>query len=148
MSDRAGHLKLVLYLVLRRENADGESEILLQRRQNTGYMDGKYDFSASGHLKAGESIVDGICREVKEELGVVVGDVEYKLLVQDVTEGYLKCVFVADEWEGTPEIMEPDKCSELKWFRRDKLPEDEMIWYLPQVLTDIEMGRKLRIFGC
>ncbi len=55
--------------------------------------------------------MDGICREVKEELGVVVGDVEYKLLVQDVTEGYLKCVFVADEWEGTPEIMEPDKCS-------------------------------------
>lgn len=146
MSDRAGDLKMVVFLILTRRREDGKAEILLQRRQNTGYMDGKYDFSASGHLKNGESVDEAICREAREELGIMVRNVECAMFLQDVREGYFKCVFQTEEWEGTPEIMEPDKCSELRWFRKDELPEEEMIWYLPKVLSDIEEGRVLRVY--
>ena len=147
MADRAGDLKLVLFLILERERS-GRREILLQRRQNTGYMDGKYDFAASGHLKAGESVEQAMRREAKEELGIIVGKMDYKMLVQDVKEGYFKCVFLAREkdWRGTPEIMEPRKCSELRWYALEALPEDEMIWYLPEILEDIEVDKTLRIF--
>ena len=37
-------------LILGRWN-HGKLEILLQKRQNTGYMDGYYDFAASGHIE-------------------------------------------------------------------------------------------------
>lgn len=40
----------VVILMLIRDTKDGE-EILLQKRQNTGYADGYYDLSASGHVE-------------------------------------------------------------------------------------------------
>ena len=45
--------KVAVFLVLTRETNKG-TEILLQRRCNTGYMDGKYDMACSGHLESGE----------------------------------------------------------------------------------------------
>ena len=46
-------------------------KILLQRRFNTGYMDGKYSLPA-GHVDEGESFGKCIAREAKEEIGVDV----------------------------------------------------------------------------
>ena len=39
--------RLAVSLVLTRVNDRGEKEILLQLRQNTGYMDNMYDFACS-----------------------------------------------------------------------------------------------------
>jgi 8-oxo-dGTP pyrophosphatase MutT (NUDIX family) len=50
---------------------DKESRILLQRRYNTGYMDGFYDFP-SGHVEANESLKDSAARELKEETSLLV----------------------------------------------------------------------------
>lgn len=33
-----------------------KGEILLQQRTNTGYLDGYWDFAASGHVEYGESV--------------------------------------------------------------------------------------------
>ncbi|KKT86389.1 MAG: NUDIX hydrolase, partial [Microgenomates group bacterium GW2011_GWA1_Microgenomates_45_10] len=52
------------YVILQREN-----KILLQRRYNTGYEDGNYSF-VSGHVEQGESYINAIIREAKEEAGV------------------------------------------------------------------------------
>ena len=46
-----------------------EGRILLSLRQNTGYEDGRYGL-VSGHLEEGESITQGMKREVKEEIGI------------------------------------------------------------------------------
>ena len=48
-------IKVAVFLVLTRETDNG-TEIMLQRRCNTGYMDGKYDMACSGHVDSGESI--------------------------------------------------------------------------------------------
>ena len=45
--------RLAVNLVLTRVNENGEKEILLQLRQNTGYMDNMYDFACSGHVEKG-----------------------------------------------------------------------------------------------
>ncbi|MDE6075059.1 MAG: NUDIX domain-containing protein, partial [Clostridia bacterium] len=50
--------------------ADGKTKVLLQRRQNTGFMDGLWDLSCSGHVEHGESMSQAAVREAKEELGV------------------------------------------------------------------------------
>ena len=44
MGDRYRTLSAVMLMLIRENN--GEEEILLQKRKNTGYMDGYYDFGA------------------------------------------------------------------------------------------------------
>lgn len=44
MGNRYRTLSAVMLMLIRENN--GEEEILLQKRKNTGYMDGYYDFGA------------------------------------------------------------------------------------------------------
>ncbi len=56
------------YVVFRREH-DGRSQVLLQLRRGTGYMDGFWATAAAGHVEADESVLEAACREAAEELG-------------------------------------------------------------------------------
>jgi 8-oxo-dGTP pyrophosphatase MutT (NUDIX family) len=103
-----------------------EGKILLQLRQNTGYMDGRYDMAASGHLEAGERLEDGIVRETKEEIGIEVekGSMRLVGIGYDEGEGYLRVFFGCEEYRGEPRIMEPEKIAALEWFDVDDLPKN------------------------
>lgn len=107
------------------ENDAGE--VLLQRRINTGFMDGHYDMSATGHVDDGsEYIVDAAIRETKEEIGVDIapGDLIMVMAAQmNADRPYLNYTFLCKKWQGEPTIMEPEKCDDLKWVKKDKLPE-------------------------
>ena len=48
-----------------------DNKILLLRRFNTGWMDGRYGFIA-GHIDGGEEIKKAMIREAKEEAGITV----------------------------------------------------------------------------
>jgi len=67
MSERFKSLSAVM-LFLVRKNKNDEDEILFQKRKNTGYSDGYYDLSASGHVENNESMKKAMCREAKEEI--------------------------------------------------------------------------------
>lgn len=45
------------------------NKVLLLKRQNTGYADGKYSL-VSGHVDKGETMQEAIIREAKEEAGI------------------------------------------------------------------------------
>ena len=47
-------------------------KVLLQKRMNTGFMDGYYDATVSGHIEANESITQAALRETREEIGLEV----------------------------------------------------------------------------
>ena len=48
-----------------------KNEILLQKRSDTMISHpGEYDISAAGHLSAGDTSISGALREIKEELGL------------------------------------------------------------------------------
>lgn len=118
----------VIVLLLR--NSGGGKQVLCQRRKNTGFGDGKFDFSYSGKVEKGESMTVAAVREAKEELGITVKaeDLKFICLVHkrdvqfDVT--YINAYFICEEFEGAPRIAEPDKCSRLEWFDLDALPHD------------------------
>jgi 8-oxo-dGTP diphosphatase len=57
------------YVYLLRDGIGGP-EVLLQLRQNTGYMDGHWAAAAAGHVERGETAYDTARREAVEELGV------------------------------------------------------------------------------
>ncbi len=139
-------MKVAVFMILLRE-VEERLEVLLQERQNTGYKDGLFDFSASGHLKIGESYKQCAVREAAEELGVTIKeeDADFAFLGQGVEEGYVRIFFITTVWEGEPRIMEPEKCAKLEWFSVDELPED-MIENYRKVLEEILRGENFGPF--
>lgn len=115
------------YVVFRR----GDAQVLLQLRQNTGYMDGHWAMAAAGHVEAGESVVAAACREAAEELGVTIGPEDLRpLCAMHRTGGNglpvdqrVDFFFECRTWAGTPRRLEPDKAADMRWFRLDALPE-------------------------
>ena len=61
MGERFKSLSAVMLLLTRK--TDNNEEILFQKRKNTGYCDGYYDLSASGHVDDNESMKRAMCRE-------------------------------------------------------------------------------------
>jgi 8-oxo-dGTP diphosphatase len=130
MADR---YKLIpeVYLILERGD-----EVLLLRRFNTGYEDGKYGLVA-GHLEAGESAVAGIIREAREEAGIEVREDDLRLVHvvhRNAGDGRMGLFFRCGRWSGEPINAEPHKCDDLSWFPYDRLPANT-IPYIGQALT-------------
>ena len=116
--------------------------VLLMRRCNTGYQDGRYGLVA-GHVEPEEDFVAAIIRETREEVGLTVVPealevvhVMYRLKTgDDRIAGFAR----VHDWQGEPCIMEPDKCDDLRWFSLDALP-DNMVPYVRQAVTYIRQG--------
>lgn len=115
-----------VYPVFLRESAQGW-EILLHRRRNTGWMDGRWDTAGSGHVDAGETAREACARECAEELGVRVSadDLAFVRLSHRLIPGgaYYDIYFQVLAFDGEPAICEPEKSSALAWFPVDGLPD-------------------------
>jgi 8-oxo-dGTP pyrophosphatase MutT (NUDIX family) len=107
---------------------DGESEVLLQLRSGTGYMDGYWATAAAGHIEPGESVADAARREAAEELGVQNLDLQplcamHRRQGTDPVGQRVDYFFLATNWKGEPTIREPAKCADLRWYRLTALPD-------------------------
>ena len=101
-----------------------DDRVLLCRRYNTGWEDGKYGFMA-GHIDGGESFTSALCREAKEELGIAIKPEDLRFVhMQHRTSNkeYIYTYFTTAKWQGKVSIHEPDKCDGIQWFTLDKLP--------------------------
>ena len=126
MSERFKTCSAVMLMLIRKDN-NGQEEILLQKRKSTGYMDGYWDFSATGHVEDNEPMKVAMAREASEELGVDIkkDDLDFVTLIHKNTGTiYYNGYFIAKKWKNTPKINEPEKCEEIKWFSINNLPEN------------------------
>lgn len=110
------------YLLLIRED-----EVLMSRRFNTGYEDGRYSLPA-GHVEMGETFTQTVIREAKEEIGIIlkpedvfVAHVMHRKSFGETNER-IDVFFIARTWEGEPENLEPQKCDHIQWFSSSDLP--------------------------
>lgn len=109
-----------------------DGKLLLGRRANTGWMDGKYCFPA-GHGEEGETMAQGCAREALEEIGLAVDPKTLKFLhVQhrwypghEGQAGHSRVgfYFAPTGDPGEPKNMEPDKCDDLQFFPVDNIPD-------------------------
>ena len=112
--------------------ASASTQVLLQLRRNTGYMDGHWACGASGHVEAAESVVETALRETCEELGVrATAEDLIPLTAMHRTndlggaalEQRVDLFFTLRTWAGTPSVREPAKNGGLRWFSLTDLPE-------------------------
>jgi mutator protein MutT len=127
-----------------------DGKILLGQRQGTGYADGQWHMP-SGHVEAGESAKDGLIREIKEEIGIVLTPADLRL-IHTMHRGHsdeeprLGLFFEATTWGGEPINCEPHKCAELRWFQLDALPAD-MVPYPRAALDHYRAGEPYAEIG-
>lgn len=113
-----------VYVLVKNKN-----EVLLMRRFNTGYMDGKYSLPA-GHLEGGESVSMAAVRELKEELAIDTKPDQLKFLTVnhrlDIRGNHERVHFFFElsKWNGEIKNSEPKKCDEIGWFRLTDLPHN------------------------
>jgi 8-oxo-dGTP diphosphatase len=128
-----------VYLLLRRAN-----EVLLLRRANTGYQDGKYGLVA-GHLDGDELGTIAMCREAKEEAGIILepSDLKFVHVAHRLgrSNGQERVDFFYEATKRSGEVLnaEPEKCDDLSWYPMDRLP-DNMLPLVRLVLTDVRIG--------
>lgn len=110
-------------IILRKDN-----KVLLTRRYNTGYEDGKYTLPG-GHVEKGEEIKVAMAREAKEEIGVDIDPNDFVVThvfdrkVNDSVE-YIDFVVETEKWQGVPKIMEEDECDDMIWADINEIPEN------------------------
>jgi len=112
--------------------------VLLMRRAGTGFFDGLYSLPG-GHVEAGESLRGAAAREMHEETGLCFdpGALEYVGVVHRRSDTNRVDFFVrARACPGEPQIREADKCDDLRWFDRGRLPADTV----PYVRTALGAG--------
>ncbi len=100
-----------------------DGRVLLLRRYNTGYEDGKYSVVA-GHVDGGEEITAAMAREAREEAGIAVAPRDLEVvgvMHRRSAEERIDFFLAARRWTGAVTNLEPDKCDELAWFDLETL---------------------------
>ena len=99
-------------------NSNGE--ILVQKRSSCkkNYPD-KWDMPSAGHVKAGESIIDGAIRETFEELGIKTKKSDYKFIceyISDDTYELAQVYLLKLDLNINEFNLEEKEVSEVKWL--------------------------------
>lgn len=119
-----------------------DKRILMQRRYNTGYEDGKYSLIA-GHINGNETFREAMVREAKEEAGIIlkVEDLQIiHLLHRKTPIEKIDTFLFPTKWSGTPSIIEPDKADDLRWFDLENLPDNSVAyirWAINQITNRV-----------
>lgn len=125
-------------------------QVLLALRQGTGYCDGAYNVP-SGKLEDGETILDALVREAREEIGISLTTEQLRHVATVHArnpEGQRRLgLFFTVEHDparhGEPINAEPHKCAKIEWFPIDTLPANTV----PYTATGIALMRSSQTFG-
>lgn len=98
-------------------------ELLLQNRVRTDWRG--YCFPG-GHVEPGESVVDSVVREMKEETGLTILHPRLCGIKQFPIDGgrYLVFFFKTDTFEG--ELLSSDE-GKMEWIHRKDLPKHNLV---------------------
>ena len=120
------HIKVGIGVMILNEN-----KILLgHRAKNKKDTGGIYEVDCwtlpGGKQEYNETFLDGAKREVKEETNLDIDDLELFGAADDIQPDrhYITMHIIAKKYNGEPQVMEPTKEDEWKWFDLDNLPKN------------------------
>jgi 8-oxo-dGTP diphosphatase len=133
-----------VYMFLIRDN-----KILLLRRFQTGFEDGKYGVPA-GHMDGNETAREGCAREIREEIGVTVKPEDLHVVHVMHRKGSqderIDFFMTTDVYTGEIKNCEPHKCDDLTWSPLDALPQD-MVEYVRVAINHYRAGTLYSEYG-
>ena len=122
--------------------------VLLLRRYNTGWEDGKYSLPA-GHVDTGESVIQASIREAYEEVGIRLNPPDLEVvhvMHRKAEDERIDFFLMVKSWTGEITNQEPHKCDDLSWHPLASLPGN-IIPYVRQGLTNYQEGILFSEFG-
>jgi len=125
-----------------------DDKVLLLRRFNTGYEDGKYSVIA-GHLEGDEEIKAAAIREAQEEIGIKISPADLQVvgvMHRKSTDERIDFFLATSSWSGEITNREPDRCDQLAWFDLDEIPEN-VVPYVGRALDNYRRGNWFDSFG-
>lgn len=127
-----------VYAIIRNE----KGEVLFSQRNNTGFMDGKYQLPA-GHMDGNEAMTAAMARELKEEIDIDVSEEDMRVVhishrtsfgEREYFDIYLEIL----NYAGAPRINEPEKCSALHYFDIYSVDSLDFVLYDVDVIKMID----------
>ncbi len=101
-----------------------DNKVLLLKRKNA-HGEGSWGFPG-GHLELKEGWEDCVRREVAEETGLLIENISFAGLTNDIfskeNKHYITIFMLCDWKAGEAQIKEPDKCTEISWYTWENLP--------------------------
>ncbi|WP_424920151.1 MULTISPECIES: NUDIX hydrolase [unclassified Streptomyces] len=128
------------HLYLERDGA-----VLLGRRHPDSVFAPSTWHLPAGHREADESALACVVRETAEETGIVIAESDLSLVhTLDLRHpgspvSRVQLFFAASRWHGEPRVLEPDRCTEWRWWPLQALPEP-LVAYAATALTAIARG--------
>jgi ADP-ribose pyrophosphatase YjhB (NUDIX family) len=94
-----------------------------------------------GKLHYGETFEEGAAREVLEETGIQLNSVQLIGVNNDKNEHahFITMAMMSEDFEGEPQVMEPDEITEWKWFEQHELPKN-LFFCSAEVLENFKKG--------
>ena len=121
---------------------DGAGRVLIAQRPAGKHLAGGWEFPG-GKLEPGESRSAGLARELREELGIVIGQPRPLLRLRH-TYPYgevLLDVWVVRRYRGAPHGLDGQQ---LRWCRRDELAKAELLPADRPILAAMRLPERLR----
>lgn len=114
-----------------------DNRILLSKRSpNLSEEPNKWE-NVGGSVDEGETFEVAARREINEELGVEIRQLETALEYKN-DKGEIYCTVFFAQIDSTPKIMEPEACSELKWFEIENLKGVDLANYTRKDFEKLE----------
>lgn len=106
---------------------NSKNEILVQKRATSKKNHpNEWDMPSAGHVKAGESSIQGAIRETFEELGIVTKESDYKFICEYIFDKTLEIaqVYILKKDLDISEMkLQKEEVSEVRWLSYEKFKE-------------------------
>jgi mutator protein MutT len=110
---------------------NNKNEVLLLKRGNKSRNNAGFWSQPGGRVDYGETVIEAIKREVREEVGVEIILLKFlcysNQILKRQRQHWVTINYLAKITKGRPKIMEPQKHDDLQWFDLKKVPKLESI---------------------
>lgn len=121
-----------------------EHSVLVQEKTGTKYEGGLV--FPGGHVEEGESLLESIVREIKEETGLTIKHPQpcgYKDWIQQDGTRYIVLLYKTNEYEG--ELKESEE-GKVFWLDRGDISQANLIWNMRELLEIFETNNYSEFF--